>query len=77
MQSVKIYHLGDAGLIEGESLSRISVVLKADYERMYEAVLFATECFNTISSADGSGHADLGRAVLRIAGIAKNNPQAS
>lgn len=32
MDKVRLYHVGDNGLQEGEELGRISVVLKADYE---------------------------------------------
>lgn len=38
------------------------------------AVIFAAETFGKITSSDGSGHADLGRAVLRIAGKAISSP---
>ncbi|SCW91976.1 hypothetical protein [Pseudomonas sp. NFACC05-1] len=32
MDSVKRYHVGDAGLVEGEALGRLNVVLSADYD---------------------------------------------
>jgi hypothetical protein len=32
MESVKKYHVGDSGLVEGEALGRITVVLGADYD---------------------------------------------
>lgn len=44
--------------------------LKAEVEALRAAVGFAVKEFNTQSSADGSGHADIARAVLRIAGVA-------
>lgn len=39
------------------------------------AVIFAAETFGKITSGDGSGHADLGRAVLCIAGGAISSPE--
>lgn len=38
-------------------------------EKLKEAILVAAECFARVTSSDGSGHADLARSVLRIAGI--------
>lgn len=32
MESVKRYHVGDAGLVEGEALGRLNVVLAADHD---------------------------------------------
>jgi hypothetical protein len=34
MIKVKYYHVTKAGLVEGEALGRISLVLKADYDRL-------------------------------------------
>ncbi|MBY8934255.1 hypothetical protein [Pseudomonas fluorescens] len=34
MTEVKRYHVGDTGLVEGESLGRITVVLVADFDRV-------------------------------------------
>lgn len=42
--------------------------LRVDNEALRNAVDFAAETFGKITSGDGSGHADLSRAVLRIAG---------
>jgi hypothetical protein len=42
--------------------------LKAEIESLRSAVNFAADTFGKITSSDGSGHADLSRAVLRIAG---------
>lgn len=44
--------------------------LKAENEALRKAVDFAAETFGKITSSDGSGHADLALAVLRIAGPA-------
>jgi hypothetical protein len=44
--------------------------LKADNRSLRAAVSFADQMFRTITSGDGSGHADLSRALLRIAGSA-------
>lgn len=43
---------------------------KAENEALRKAVEQSVEWFGRISSGDGSGHADLGRAILRIAGSA-------
>lgn len=42
--------------------------LREENKRLREAVKFACECFERITSGDGSGHADLARATKRIAG---------
>lgn len=42
--------------------------LIAENESLQKAVNFAAEAFETITSGDGSGHADLSAVVLRIAG---------
>lgn len=34
MGRVKRYHVGDAGLVEGDALGRLSVVLAADFDRV-------------------------------------------
>lgn len=44
--------------------------LQAENEALRKAVNFSVEMFGKITSGDGSGHADLSRAVLRIAGAA-------
>ena len=44
--------------------------IKAECEGLREAVRVSIDCFEKISSSDGSGHADLAGAVLRIAGSA-------
>lgn len=44
--------------------------LHAENDTLRNAVEFAEEMFRSISSADGSGHADLAKAMLRIAGNA-------
>jgi len=44
------------------------LALIAQIMPLREAVGFAEKAFRTITSGDGSGHADLSRAVLRIAG---------
>ncbi|TWC18163.1 hypothetical protein FBY06_11588 [Pseudomonas sp. SJZ085] len=43
MDSVKSYHVGDAGLVEGEALGRITVYLAADFDRVSEAYVKAGE----------------------------------
>ncbi|MCF7558874.1 hypothetical protein [Pseudomonas petrae] len=56
-----------------ESWTEVLVVaekLKADNDLLRAAVQFAVEQFEVQTSADGSGHADIARAVLRIAGSA-------
>lgn len=51
----KYYHVTEAGLVEGEALGRVSVVLKADYERQLkpqaEMVLVPTIATKAISDA--------------------------
>lgn len=42
--------------------------LIAENEALHKAVKFAAEAFETITSGDGSGHADLAAVVQRIAG---------
>lgn len=37
MKEVKYYHVTEAGLAEGVSLGRITVVLVADYEKLLKA----------------------------------------
>lgn len=37
--------------------------------RLAKALVYSLECFRTMSSADGSGHADLAKGVLRLAGL--------
>jgi len=49
--------------------------LKAENESLRRAVEFSVEWFGKITSSDGSGHADLGRAVSRIAGAAISSPE--
>lgn len=44
--------------------------LRVERSTLREAVKFAVETFSKITSSDGSGHADLSKAVLRIAGSA-------
>lgn len=44
--------------------------LKAENEALRKAVKFSVDEFENITSGDGSGHADLARAVKRIAGVA-------
>lgn len=44
--------------------------LRVERENLRKAVTYAVEMFSRISSGDGSGHADLAHAVLRIAGDA-------
>jgi hypothetical protein len=34
MDRMRRYHVGDAGLVEGEALGRLSVVLAADFDRL-------------------------------------------
>jgi hypothetical protein len=46
--------------------------LTSENEKLRNAVNYAAETFGRITSADGSGHADLSKAVLRIAGSAMN-----
>lgn len=36
MSDVKRYHVTDAGLVEGQALGRINVVLGADHDRVSE-----------------------------------------
>lgn len=47
MESVKRYHLGDMGLIDGESLGRLNVVLAADFDRVQAENLALQERLNT------------------------------
>lgn len=44
--------------------------LRVERETLRKAVTYAVDMFSRVSSGDGSGHADIGRAVLRIAGAA-------
>lgn len=44
--------------------------LRLERATLREAVKYAAETFKKISSSDGSGHADLASAVLRLAGDA-------
>lgn len=45
--------------------------LTADNRALIKAVRFSAETFGKITSSDGSGHADIGVAVLRIAGLSQ------
>lgn len=47
--------------------------LRVERSTLREAVKFAVKTFKTITSSDGSGHADLAVAALRIAGSAMGN----
>lgn len=44
--------------------------LKTENEALCKAVKFSIDKFENITSGDGSGHADLARAVKRLAGAA-------
>jgi hypothetical protein len=59
----------NAGLRTGyEAYERVNAELRGEVEGLRKAVKFSAETFRTITSGDGSGHADLAAAVLRIAG---------
>lgn len=49
--------------------------LENDNESLRKSVEFSIGAFRRISSGDGSGHADLARAAMRIAGAAISSPE--
>ncbi|KFE51100.1 hypothetical protein [Pseudomonas syringae] len=53
----------------GKTPHELRLAAEQEGERLLNAVKFAAEAFGKITSSDGSGHADLGLAVLRIAGL--------
>lgn len=52
----------------------VLLILLAENDALRKAVKFSVEQFEKISSGDGSGHADIARAVLRIAGKSMDKP---
>ncbi|NVZ19553.1 hypothetical protein HX794_07870 [Pseudomonas costantinii] len=62
MSEVKRYHVTEAGLVEGEALGRISVVLGADFDR----VTAERDALQTLLTA-ADERADLLEGLLRLA----------
>lgn len=47
-----------------------------DYTTLKEALEFACKSLTKITSADGSGHADIALSVLRVAGVGSDEREA-
>lgn len=65
LKTEKIIALNDAVADLSEKLEQY----RKDAERMNTAIMFAANALATVTSSDGSGHADLAESALRMAGI--------